>query len=160
MNPIFISIVLPFREEEKENIKTEENRESFCASAKSYDKKLKYLQSEKERILAAYNEAIEKLRKGSYLEKMVKKQDNSLKRGLIQMFGVDIGGTKNYLMWQQYLNGNLDVTKIFDYILYVGGWFLVPLGSIACAVFYVENYINYFKYDNEIEAYQRRIRRK
>ena len=87
MDPLFIPIIFPYLEEDKENIKTTENRESLCTSAKSYEKKLQYLQSEKERIIKAYNdnnEAIEKLRKGSYLEKMVKEKKEK------QLYVVDL----------------------------------------------------------------------
>ena len=161
MDPLFIPIFFPYLEEDKENIKTTENRESLCTSAKSYEKKLQYLQSEKERIIKAYNdnnEAIEKLRKGSYLEKMVKEQDGSLKRAFIQMFASGVGGAETYYMWQQYLNGNLDITKLAEYLLYVGGCYFIPVGAAVCAILYVKNFINYVRYDNEIEAYLRKIK--
>ena len=74
------------------------------------------------------------------------------------MFASGVGGAETYYMWQQYLNGNLDITKLAEYLLYVGGCYFIPVGAAVCAILYVKNFINYVRYDNEIEAYQRRLK--
>ena len=161
MDPLFIPLILPYYAEDRERIKKVSDREDFCAGTKSYDKKLEYLQGEKERILKAYkanNDAIEKLRNGSYIENMNKEQDKCLKRGLFEMITTGFGTTAGYLMWQQYLQGKIDLSKLLDCYLYVCGCYVVPVATLACAAYCIKNYIKYFRYDNEIEAYQRRLK--
>ena len=67
-------------------------------------------------------------------------------------------GTKSYDKKLEYLQGKIDLSKLLDCYIYVCGCYVVWVATLACAILCVKNFINYVRYDNEIEAYQRRLK--